>query len=170
MNLRLTAATALLGSLLVILSQFVAAYSLEDQFGVVMANVTLFEKHGPVTAILAAVAGLAVVFLVATAAREPESARPVARVAGIVVAGMGLAALLVFLLVDLPDIGDTGMYDAPGSGNLDATGAAAAGLWLELVGAIVLMLAGAALATVKPDRTASRGPERPRDAGVRPRD
>ncbi len=162
MNARLTVITALLGSLIVVLSQVVTAYSLEDQFGVDMANVTLFDKHGPMTAILAVIAGLAVVFLIVAAANAASESRPVALVTGIVVGGMGLAVVLVFLFVDLPDIGDTGLYNAPGAGNLDATGTAAAGLWLELVGGMVLLLAGAALATLKPDQLATIGPARNR--------
>jgi len=145
-NLRLTVATALLGSLIVILSQLVTAYTLQDPLGIDLANLTLIGKHGPLTAILAGVAGLAVVFLLTVQARAPEESRPVTLTSGIVVAGMGLAVILVFLLVDLPDVGDTGMYDTPGAGNLDATGVAAAGLWLELVGGIILLLAGTALA------------------------
>ncbi len=160
MNARLTVVTALLGSLIVVLSQFVTAYSLEDQFGIGMDNVTLLEKHGPMTLILGAIAGLAVVFLIIAAANAASDSRPVALTTGIVVVGMGLAVILVFLFVDLPDVGDTGLFDAPGKGNLDATGAAAAGLWLELVGGLILLLSGAALATLKPDQLVTIGRNR----------
>lgn len=145
---RLTAATALLGSLIVILSQTVAAYTLQDPLGIDLANLTLLDKHGPVPAILAVIAGLAVILLLTVQARVPGESGPVALGSGIVVAGMGLAIVLVFLLVDLPDVGDTGMYDAPGAGNLNAIGVATAGLWLELVGGIILLLAGVALIVI----------------------
>lgn len=167
MNARLTVVTALLGSLIVVLSQLVTAYSLEDQFGINMANVTLLEKHGPVTTILAAFAGLAVVFLLAVLARASSESRQVALATGIVVGGMGAAVILVFLFVDLPDIGDTGLYDAPGAGNLDATGTAAAGLWMELVGGLILLLSGAALATLRPEQLATVVPDRNRPAEPR---
>jgi len=159
-NARLTVVTGLLGSLIVVLSQFVTAYSLEDQFGVNMANVTLLDKHGPLTLALAALAGLALLFLIVAAANAPAESQPVALAVGIVVGGMGLAVILIFLLVDLPDIGDTGMYDAPGSGNLDATGTASAGLWLELVGGVILLLAGAALATIEASWLDGAAPDR----------
>lgn len=155
---RLTAATALLGSLIVILSQLVTGYTLQDQLGADIANITLLSKHGPVTAILGAVAGLAVVFLLTVQARAPEQVRQTALTAGIVVAGMGLAVVLTFLIVDLPDSGNTGMYDTPGVGNLDATGTGGAGLWLELVGGVILLLAGAALA-VAGSEGRGRGPD-----------
>lgn len=152
---RLTVATALLGSLIVILSQLVTGYTLQDQFGADIANLTLIAKHGPVSTILAVIAGLAAVFLLTVQARAPEQARQTALTVGIVVAGMGLAVILTFLIVDLPDAGDTGMYDSPGKGNLDAVGTGTAGLWLELVGGIILLLSGAALAITGtgPDRT-----------------
>lgn len=163
---RLTTATALLGSLIVILSQLVTGYTLQDQLGADIANLTLLSKHGPVTVILGVVAGLAVVFLLTVQARAPEQVRQTALTAGIVVAGMGLAVILTFLIVDLPDAGNTGMYDTPGVGNLDATGTATAGLWLELVGGIILLLAGTALAV-----TGSDGADRPdgNGRGRRPR-
>lgn len=148
---RLTAATALLGSLIMILSQLVTGYTLRDQLGADIANLTLISKHGPVPLIFAVIAGLAVIFLLAVQERAPEEARQTALTAGIVVAGMGLAVILTFLIVDLPDAGNTGMYDTPGVGNLDATGKGTAGLWLELVGGIVLLLAGTALAVTGSD-------------------
>ena len=120
-----------------------------------------------VTTILAAFAGLAVVFLLAVLARASSESRQVALATGIVVGGMGAAVILVFLFVDLPDIGDTGLYDAPGAGNLDATGTAAAGLWMELVGGLILLLSGAALATLRPEQLATVVPDRNRPAEPR---
>lgn len=150
---RLTAITVLLGALVVIISQVVTAYVLEDQLGNVIATVDLLEKHGVVTALFGLAAALAVVFAVATGSRT----------AAIVIVGLGAAVILVFLLVDVPDIGNTGLYDAPGSGNLDATGKAAAGLWLELTGGLILVLSGIALATLKPSQLRAIGPARSND-------
>ena len=72
--------------------------------------------------------------------RQPEGA--------ILVTIIGLTVIFIFFIVDLPDIGDTGLYNAPGAGNLDATGKATTGLWLELVGGVVLTLSGLALAAL----------------------
>lgn len=145
---RLTAITALLGSLVVILSQVVTAYSLQNELGEVVETVTLLSKHGVITAIFGLVAALAVVFAVATGSRA----------AAIVVVGMGVAAILVFLFVDLPDVGDTGMFNAPLAGNIDVTGKAAAGLWLELTGGAILVLSGIALATLSESQLREIGP------------
>lgn len=145
---RLAAITALIGAAIVIVSQVVAAYSLENEFGEVLDTVTLLSKHGAVTAILGLVAALATVFAVASGNR----------MATIVIIGMGLAVVLVFLFVDVPDIGSTGMFNTETAGNLDATGKAAPGIWLELVGGVILILGGFALRTLNEEQLRSIGP------------
>lgn len=166
MSMRLAVATALLGSLIVILSQLVFAYSLDDEFGFAVSRLSLLAKHGPAATILAAIAGLGGVFLLTVTARAPEESRPVALATGILTAGVGAAIIVIFFLVDLPDVGDTGMFDAPRGGNIDVTGSATGGLWLELVGGVILLLAGAAL--VVAGRDAGGSADRPGASGVRP--
>lgn len=135
---RLAAATALLGAIVLILSQLVTAYSLEDPYGLTITNVTLIDKHGVLPLILGVLAIISLVWAVFSGNRT----------GAILIVIIGLTAIFIFLIVDLPDIGDTGLYNAPGAGNLDATGKASTGLWLELVGGIVLTLAGLALAAL----------------------
>lgn len=135
---RLAAATALLGAIVLILSQLVTAYSLEDPYGLTITNVTLIDKHGVLPLILGALAIISLAWAVFSGNRT----------GAILIVIIGLTAVFIFLIVDLPDIGDTGLYNAPGAGNLDATGKASTGLWLELVGGIVLTLAGLALAAL----------------------
>ena len=132
---RLAAATALLGAIVLILSQLVTAYSLEDPYGLTITNVTLIDKHGVLPLILGVLAIISLAWAVFSGDRT----------GAILIVIIGLTAIFIFLIVDLPDIGDTGLYNAPGAGNLDATGKASTGLWLELVGGIVLTLAGLAL-------------------------
>lgn len=145
---RLTAITALLGALIVILSQVVTAYSLENELGEVVETVTLLSKHGVITALFGLAAALAVVFAVATGSRT----------AAIVLVGMGIAVILVFLFIDLPDVGDTGMFNAPTAGNIDVTGKGSAGLWLELTGGVILVLSGIALASLNGRQLREIGP------------
>jgi len=145
---RLAALTVLLGAVIVIVSQVVTAYSLENELGEVLDTVTLLSKHGALTAILGLIAALALVFAVATGNRS----------ATIVVIGLGVAVILIFLIVDMPDIGSTGMFNTPTAGNLDATGKAAAGLWLELLGGVILILGGFALRTLDEEQLRSIGP------------
>jgi len=148
MSGRLAAITALLGALIVIISQVVTAYALENELSEVLDTVTLLSKHGVLTAILGLVAALAVVFAVATGNRSSI----------FVVIGMGAAVILIFLLVDVPDIGSTGMFNTPTAGNLDATAKAEAGLWLELIGGVILILGGIALRTLDEEQLRAIGP------------
>jgi hypothetical protein len=147
-NARLTAITVLLGAAVVLLSQVVTGYTLVDETDSVIANVTLFETHGIIAALFALVAALALVFAVATGSRAAVA----------VVIAMGIGALLVFFFIDLPDVGDKGLFNTPGAGNLDATGKASAGLWMQLVGGLVLILGGAALARLPEDQLRAIGP------------
>lgn len=149
MNGRLAAAAALIGAAIVILSQVVAAYALENELGEVLDTVNLLDKHGALTAVIGLIAALALVFAVATGSRP----------ALVFMTGMGAAVILIFLLVDVPDIGATGMFTTDTAGNLDATGKAEPGLWLELVGGAILVLAGIALMTLSPDQLRAIGPE-----------
>ena len=142
---RLAAATALLGAIVLILSQLVTAYSLEDPYGLTITNVTLIDKHGVLPLILGVLAIISLAWAVFSGDRT----------GAILIVIIGLTAIFIFLIVDLPDIGDTGLYNAPGAGNLDATGKASTGLWLELVGGIVLTLAGLALAALNEEQLKS---------------
>lgn len=148
MNGRLAAATALIGALLVIISQVVSAYSLENELGEILDTVTLLSKHGVLTAIIGLVAALALVYAVATGSRS----------AVLFMIGMGAAVILIFLFVDVPDIGSTGMFTTETAGNLDATGKAEAGLWLELVGGAIVVLAGISLLTLNENQLRAIGP------------
>lgn len=149
---RLAAVTVLLGAGVTIASQFVAAYVLEDPFGLAIETVTLFDKHGPFVVLASLVAVGALIWSVLAGSRQ----------ALIPVLGMGVAIVLVFLLIDLPDAGETGLFDTPGAGNLDATGVGAAGLWLEMVGGLVVILGSVALMTLDSKTIASIRPGRNR--------
>jgi hypothetical protein len=148
-NGRLAAIAALLGAAIVIIAQVVTAFSLENELGEVLDTVTLLEKHGVVTAIIGLVAALALVFAVALGSRP----------AVIFMIGMGAAVILIFLIVDVPDIGSTGMFNTPTAGNLDATAKAEAGLWLELLGGVILVLSGIALLTLDSNKLRAIGPQ-----------
>ncbi len=146
---RLSAITVLLGVLITVLSQYVTGYSLLDETDSVITNVTLSETHGLITIAFAVVALLALFFAVTTGSRSAVA----------VLIAMAVGILLVFLFIDLPDVGETGFFDAPGVGNIDATGSASAGLWMEVVGGLVILLGAVALARL--DETRLRAIGRP---------
>lgn len=81
--------------------------------------------------------------------------------AAISVAIAGLAALALFLIVDLPDansVGTLGEKCTSIPSQFDAKAEPQAGFWLEMVGALALTFSGAILATLTPDQLASLRP------------
>ena len=74
--------------------------------------------------------------------------------AAFAVAASGVIALLIFLLNDLPDAGQIGTLDDPRQSFFTTEAVPQAGFWLELVGALGLAVAGAALATLTPEQLA----------------
>jgi hypothetical protein len=88
---------------------------------------------------------------------------------------LGIAALVVALAVDLPDVHATGLVGTPATGLANARAHAALGLYLETLGGAVLLIAAAAGALLEPTRArpgARRGKETrglptARDRGLR---
>jgi len=68
--------------------------------------------------------------------------------AAIAVAAAGFTALLIFLVVDLPDVGKVGTFDDPNQTFLQAKAQPEDGFWIELIGALVLTVCGGAMATL----------------------
>jgi hypothetical protein len=77
------------------------------------------------------------------------------RPAALGVAVMGLIALLIFLIVDLPDAGQVGTLDDARQSFIDAEAVPQGGFWLEMLGALGLALSGGALATMSSEQLES---------------
>lgn len=135
---RLTAVTLVIGVVIVLLSQVVSGFVIEDQFGIPIDTATLLAKHGPWTIFLALIALVGLGWALVSGNRT----------AIVLPLAMGVAVILIFLLIDLPDLGSTGLFDAPGAGNLDGTARSDAGLWMELIGGVVILLASIGLMTL----------------------
>jgi hypothetical protein len=101
---------------------------------------------------------LAVFAVVALAIAVLAGSRPAA--AAVAVAG-GIS-LLIFLLVDLPDVNVEGALSEPYFFSSKAE--PAGGFWLELIGTVSLALSGGALATLRSDQLQALVPERYRGA------
>jgi hypothetical protein len=98
------------------------------------------DQHHYALLVLAGFALVALMIAVVTGSKPAATA----------VAICGAGALLIFLLIDLPDAGKVG---AIGNVNLtEAKAEPATGFWLELAGALVLAICGGALATLNPDQ------------------
>lgn len=108
------------------------------------------DRHGNALALLAAFSVGALVVAVFAASKP----------AAIAVAASGGIALLVFLLVDLPDANAVGTLDDARQSFFDAEAVPQGGFFLEMVGALTLTITGIALATLTPEQLEAL---RPRD-------
>jgi hypothetical protein len=64
------------------------------------------------------------------------------RPAFLAIAALGIATLLIALLGDLPDTRTSGLIGSSAGGYIQATSSPGAGLYLETLGAVVLLAAG----------------------------
>jgi hypothetical protein len=121
-------------------------------------TVAASDRHSFALLVLAAFAMVALVVAVIAGSRP----------AAVAVAITGGLALLFFLVVDLPDVGQQGTVDEPSRVFFSSEAEPADGFWLELVGTVGLALSGAALATLRPEQlrmlSRRRGEEGPTSA------
>jgi hypothetical protein len=138
------AAAAMLG-----VSQFTDIFHLTPPGGEALKAIQASDQHGYATLVLAIFA--LILLVVAMAARGEQ----LGQVAAVAIAVCGLVALLIFLIGDLPKVNNIGTLDDPRQSFIDAEAKPVAGFWLELVGALVLTVCGAALATMRPGSSGS---------------
>jgi hypothetical protein len=129
------AAAAVLGA-----SELMTLFELTPPGGEAIQAVEAADRHGYSLLILAVFAVAALIVALRTGAR----------VAALAVAVAGTLALLIFLVVDLPDVNQVGTLDDARQSFIDARAEPQAGFWLELIGALGLALCGAALTTLEP--------------------
>lgn len=77
------------------------------------------------------------------------------RTAALGVAVMGTGALLMFLIMDVPDAGQVGTLDDARQSFIDAEAVPQGGFWLALLGSLGLAISGAALATMSAEQLES---------------
>jgi hypothetical protein len=130
-------------------SQFTDIFHLTPPGGEALKAIQASDQHGYATLVLAV---FALILLVVAMAFRGEQ---LGQVAAVAIAVCGVVALLIFLIGDLPKVNNVGTLDDPRQSFIDAEAKPVAGFWLELVGALVLTVCGAALATMRPDRTDS---------------
>ena len=136
------AAAAMLG-----VSQFVNIFHLAPPSGgEAVQAISAKHQHGYATLVLAVFA--LILLIVAMVARGEQ----LGQIAAVALGVCGLIALLIFLIGDLPDVNKIGTLNTPTQFFTSAQAKPVAGFWLELVGALVLTVCGAALATMRPDR------------------
>jgi hypothetical protein len=128
-------------------SQFTDIFHLTPPGGEALESIRASDQHGYATLVLAI---FALILLVVTMAARGEQ---LGQVAAVAIAVCGVVALLIFLIGDLPKVNNVGTLNDPRQSFIDAEAKPVAGFWLELVGALVLTVCGAALATMRPYRT-----------------
>ena len=143
------AAAAMLG-----VSQFMDIFHLTPPGGEALQSISASDQHGYATVVLA---GFALILMVIAMAYRGQQ---LGQVAAVAIAVCGIVALLIFLIGDLPKVNNVGTLDDPRQSFIDAEAKPVAGFWLELIGALVLTVCGAALATIRPgssDTTEAHG-------------
>ena len=141
----IAAAAALLASELTTTFQFVPAG------GEAQCEQQAADRHSFALGVIAVFA-IGAVFVAVLGASRP---------AAIAVAIAGVAALAVFLIVDLPDANSVvtlGEQCTSIPSQFDAKAVPQAGFWLEMVGALALSFSGAILATLTPNQLAALRP------------
>ena len=130
-------------------SQFTDIFHLTPPGGEALEAISASDQHGYATLVLAI---FALILLVVTMAARGQQ---LGQVAAVAIAVCGVVALLIFLIGDLPKVNNVGTLNDPRQSFIDAEAKPVAGFWLELVGALVLTVCGAALATLRPGRRRS---------------
>jgi hypothetical protein len=124
---------ALLGALLVVIAQFTALYHLHSTTSsAAIRTVGTGDNHAWAPIPLALVA-LALSYAVY---------RFGSRAALVGLASLGIATLAIALLGDLPDARSSGLIGSGASGYVQATSSPSAGLYMETLGAVILLVSG----------------------------
>lgn len=128
----------LAGALILAASELMIAFEFTPPGGEALREQSNADRHLYAMLILAIAAIVALLVAVATGSKP----------AAFAVAGLGGAALLLFLIIDLPDAGNLGALDDFKTARAEPQ----SGFWMEALGAVVLALGGAAFATLSPEQ------------------
>jgi hypothetical protein len=155
---RLLPLACVAGGALLFASQFMNIFELNAAGPTTEAVISSADQHWLAMGVLGVFAVLATIGAVGA------GSKPLA----VSVAVAGVVALLLFLLIDLPDAGKTGNLNADVS-FLVAKAHPVDGFWIELLGSLVLAICGAAMATLSPEQLRDLRPRRRRKASRRRR-
>lgn len=144
---------ALLGALLILVSQFTTLYQVHSAASSLpIKTVGTGANH--------AWAGIPLALVAAALAYAVYRYGNRAALAGLI--ALGIAALLIALLSDLPPTHASGLVGSPATGYARAVSTRSAGLYMETLGAIVLVISGGIGLLLLAGSPASRGaPARP---------
>jgi hypothetical protein len=137
----LLALACLVSALVLAASELMVTFDVVNPGGETIEELDAADRHGYVMFVIAFFA----LFCLALAVLE--GSKP----AAVAVAVAGGLALLLFLVIDLPDAGQVGTVDDPVF-FANAEAEPRSGFWFELIGALSLAVSGAALATLTPEQ------------------
>ena len=136
------------GALLLIGSEFADTFRLEAPGDTTLGLEEASDRHSWAVLVLGLCTLAAVTIAVLSGSKPAATATAV----------FGVAALLLFLLIDLPDAGKVGTFDSPNNPFVQTKAEPEGGFWLLLVGSLVVTICGVALATLSPDQLRSLRP------------
>lgn len=130
------------GAVILAASELMVALEFTPPGGEALREVSSADRHGYSMIVLALFA------LIALGVALNTGAKP----AAYAVAGIGAVALLLFLVLDLPDAGKLGDLEDPITGIAAARAEPQAGFWMQALGAVALAVGGGAFATLAPEQ------------------
>ena len=150
---RLLPFACLVGAGLLIASELMDTFrfdAVDEVNGNAGAVATVADRHQYAMLVLGVFAIVALVVAVFSGSKP----------AAVAVAVAGGAAILLFVLIDVPDAGKVGTFSDAGQSFVDAKAVPEGGFWLEMIGALVLAICGGTLATLTPEQLRSLRPGR----------
>jgi hypothetical protein len=145
----LLAAACLLSALVLAASEFMTIFEFTPPGGEPLQAKDASEQHSYAPLVIAAFAVGALAIASLTGSKPAATAVAIA----------GGIALLIFLLLDLPDAGKIGTLDDPRQSFIDAEAVPQEGFWFELLGSLSLAVTGIAYSTLTPEQLVLFRPE-----------
>lgn len=149
-----------LGAVVLAASEFMVAFEFTPPGGEPLRDTTGGDRHGFSNLILGVAAIGALAAAIATGSRPAAYA----------VAAIGSVALLLFLVIDLPDVGQVGDLRDPLRDLATAEAVPRPGFWLQAIGAVALAVGGGMFAKLRHDATEQPTSARPRTRRPSPRE
>ena len=147
---RLLPIACLVAAICLFASELMTTFEFTPPGGEALSDQGGADRHGNALALIAVFAIAALLIAVFAGSKPAATAVAIA----------GVIALLVFLLVDLPDANAVGTLDDARQSFFAAEAVPQGGFWMALVSSLALAVSGIALATLTPEQLAALRPGR----------
>lgn len=148
---RLLPLAAIASAVVLGISEFMTEFEVNAAGGDTLQTLQAGDRHWYAMLIIAVFAIAMIVLHTRSGARPPVMAAT----------AVGVLAVMIFLVVDVPKVDDVGDLDEPAAGLVTARAEPQPGFWLALVGALGLTVSAGAMAALSADAsTGSRRRER----------